>query len=81
MPNQRRSQPNYGDTEQFSDACRKYMQNYQVIEHADQKEGHSTWTAQLLKRHDAASSKCVQKEQQVHLEMQNEDYRGQPNLM
>lgn len=42
-------------------------------EHANQKEGHSMWVAQPLKRRDVVFWKYGQREHQVHLEMHNED--------
>ena len=56
------------------------MQSLQLEEHADLKEDYSRWSAQPLRRHEVASLKCAQREQQVRHEMQNEDFCGQLNL-
>lgn len=48
----------------------------------DLKEGHSRWMDQSLEKRDAASSRCVQRKQLIHLDQWNEDlYQpAQPEL-
>ena len=70
--NQARSTPNSDDKEQLSDTG-KSMHCLLLREHANQKEGHSMWVAQPLKRRDVVFWKYGQREHQVHLEMHNED--------